>query len=185
DNRTTPDFYPVPHDRTEFSESGRNQSGFALNANFFAIQSNVRKYDSGSKGGFVADHRIPDVIEMWYLGIIKDDAVFEFARISKDGAIADDHIFPDITTASDLAVVSDPGRTFNCRPVLDQSSVAHIHIFTNERTAHNATVDCGLQAKLKIASNLLERVPHIGAVIKYCAVFCLVKVKEFSGCKHS
>src|SRR4029077_11643639 len=112
DNRTTTDFCPVTHDGAEFTEPRGNHAGFALNAYFFAVQSYVGKNDSGPEVSFVTNHRIPDAVEMWYLAIIENDAVFDLARISEDDAITDNHVFADIAAASDLAVVSDPCRPF-------------------------------------------------------------------------
>jgi hypothetical protein len=184
DNRAAPDLRSVADDSPKFSEPGSDQSGFAPDAYFFAIQSNIRKDDSSSEMRLIPEHRIPHVIEMWYFRVIKNDAVFELARISKDNAIADDHVFPDITAASNLAVIPDPGWTFDRRSIFDQGTPADIDILTDEWTAHNATVDCRFEAKLKITSDLLERVPNMRAVIKDRAVFCLVKIQKIPGSKH-
>jgi hypothetical protein len=119
-----------------------------------------------------------------YLGAVKDDAVFKLARVAKNDAVTDDHIFPDIAAASDFAVVSDPGWSLNSCPVFDQGSAAYVDIFADKGAAKNASVNSGFKAKLKITSDLLKRVPHVRAVVKDCAVFRLVEIEEFPWIKH-
>jgi len=133
---------------------------------------------------FVPNYRIPDIVKVGYLGVVKDNAVFKLARIAKNHGVADDHIFPDIAAASDFAVFSDPGRTLNRCPVFDQGPAADVDIFADEGAAKNAPVNSWFEAKLKIASDLLKRIPHVRAIVEDCAVFRLVEIKEIPGLKH-
>ena len=133
---------------------------------------------------FVPNYRIPDIVKVGYLGVVEDNAVFKLARIAKNHAVADDHVFPDIAAASDFAVFSDPCRTLNRCPVFDQGPAADVDIFADEGAAKNAPVNSWFEAKLKIACDLLKRIPHVRAIVEECAVFRLVEIKEIPGLKH-
>ena len=55
---------------------------------------------------------IADVIKMRHLRVIKQDAIFELARVPHHHSIPDDHVFAHVTSAPDVAVLSDPRWPF-------------------------------------------------------------------------
>ena len=98
---------------------------------------------------------------MRHLRFIEQDAVLEFARVPHHHAVADDHVFPHVTAAADVAVLSDPGRPFQDRALFDNRARADENRVADERLADEFTQHRRLQAKLQITRDLLERVPNI------------------------
>ena len=135
--------------------------GFRLYADLFAIQSNIGEDDTGAKMGLITQHGIADVTEVRDFGVIKDDAIFEFARIAEHDAVADDDVFAYITATPYFAVVSDPGRTFDGRSVLDHCSTADVDILTDKRSAHHPGINGRFQTELEIAADLLQNIPYL------------------------
>ena len=121
---------------------------------------------------------------MRYLGVVKDDAIFEFAGISKYDAVADDDVFAYVAATAYFAVVSDPGRAFDGRSVLDQCATADVDIFTDKRSAHDPAINSRFEAELKIAANLLQDIPYLCAVVENSPMLCLIEIKKIRWRKH-
>jgi hypothetical protein len=119
-----------------------------------------------------------------YLRIVKNDAILEFAGISKHDAVADDDVFTDIAATSYLAVAPDPGRPFDGGAVLDDRTFADIDMLADKRPAHNSGINGGFQAELKIAPDLFEDIPDLRAVIEDSSMLCLVEIEKIRRRKH-
>jgi len=132
----------------------------------------------------MTEDRIADVTEMRNLRVVENDAVFELARVAHDDAVPDDHIFAHITTAADMAVFANPGRTFHHRALLDDGAGADENRTADERLAHEFAEHRRLEAKLEITRNLFERVPNIFLRLEEFRVRSVLQVEEFRGAKH-
>ena len=78
---------------------------------------------------------------MWNLRFIKDDRIFELARISHHHTIANDDVFTNITTAANVTVLANPGRPLQHGALLDDGSGADEHGVANKRFAHELPED--------------------------------------------
>jgi hypothetical protein len=120
----------------------------------FAVESEIRDNHTGSEMRFVSEHRVANIAEMRNLGLVEDDAVFEFARITEDDAITNDHVLPDITTTANLAIVPDPCWTLDGGPVLDNRVMPDVNVVTDKCASDDAPMDSRFQVELEIAPNL-------------------------------
>src|SRR5262245_16683683 len=111
-HRVATNLSPVADNRTKLFKSRSNVSLFRRNRDLAVIEFHVRQDHACAEVRFESENRIADVIEMRHLRFVEDDAVFEFARVAHDHAVADHDILAHITAASDMAVVADPRRPF-------------------------------------------------------------------------
>jgi hypothetical protein len=135
--------------------------------------------------GLVAENRVTDIVKMRDLGPVEYYAIFKLAGVTKDYAIASDNIFADITTASYLAIVSDPGRTFNGRAVFDDGFVTDIDPVADEGSAKQTSVQRRIEAELEITGDLLQNIPDLGRVIEERSMLCLAQVEVVRSREHS
>src|ERR1700730_4867672 len=104
----------------------------------------------------MANDRITHVIEVRHLHLIEQDGIFEFAGVSHDYAVADDHVLAHVTAAANVAVLADPRRAFQHCPLFNDSSSADEDMAADKRLAHELPEDCRLETKLQITGDLLE-----------------------------
>src|SRR5215469_12388476 len=113
DYRLTTDLGVITDDGAELAQPRCDRLVFVSQMDFFPVQSHICQNHSCPQVGLVAENGVTDIVKMRDLGPVEYYAIFKLARVTKDCAVANDHIFADITTASDLAIIADPGRTFN------------------------------------------------------------------------
>jgi hypothetical protein len=134
--------------------------------------------------GLVAENRVTNIVKMRDLGPVEYYAIFKLAGVTKDYAVANDHVFADITTASYLAIVSDPGRTLNGRAVFDDAFVTDIDPVANEGSAKQTSVHRRIEAELEITGDLLQNIPDLGGVIEERSMLCLAQVEVVRSREH-
>src|ERR1700693_24961 len=110
DHRVAADLGPVTDNRTKFRKPGRDVALLRGNHDLGVVELHVRQDHAGAEMRFESEDRVPNVIEVWDLGFVEDDAVLEFARIAHDDAVADHDVLAHITTAADLTIFADPRR---------------------------------------------------------------------------
>src|SRR6266545_6014131 len=132
----------------------------------------------------MTDNRITYVIEVRHLHFIEQDGIFEFAGVSHDYAVANDHVFAHVTAATDVTVFADPCRTFQHRALFNNSSSANKNMVADERLAHELAQDCRLQTKLEVTGDLFERVPDVILVFEQLRMSRVFEVKKVGGRKH-
>src|SRR5438477_538231 len=98
-----------------------------------AVRSNECRSDPAVTN---VSNRITYVIEVRHLYFIEEDGVFEFAGVSHDYAIPDDHVFAHVTTAANVAVFADPRRAFQHRALFDDCSSANKNMVADKWLAH-------------------------------------------------
>ena len=81
---------------------------------------------------------------MRYLGVIENNAVFEFAGIAEHDSVADDDIFADVTAGPDLAITSYPGGADDSGSVLDDGTWHDGDAIANERMSQSCSLHFGL-----------------------------------------
>ena len=77
-DRVTTDLCPVANNRSKFAQAGRNELGFRFHSDLLSVQSDIGEDDPCAEMGLVTQHGVTDVTEVRDVGIIEDDAVFEF-----------------------------------------------------------------------------------------------------------
>ena len=97
---------------------------------------------------FVAQDRIANITKMRYLGVIENNAVFEFAGIAKHDPVANDYIFADVTAGTDLAIASYPGWADDSGSILDDGSWTDGDPVADKWSANGRTLHCRLQRTL-------------------------------------
>src|SRR5262249_33455775 len=152
-------------DGAEFAKTRCDRLVFVSQMDFFPVQSHICQNHSCPQVGLVAENGVTDIVKMRDLGPVEYYAIFKLAGVTKDYAVANDHIFADITTASYLATISDPGRTFNGRAVFDDSFVTDIDPVAYEGSAKQTSAHRRIEAELKITGDLLQNIPDLGRVI--------------------
>src|SRR6266404_210020 len=128
--------------------------------------------------------RIADIVEMRRLHFVEEDAIFEFARVSHDHAIAHNDVLAHVTTAANFAIFADPRRPFYDRALLDNRSATDEDRVADERFPHQLAQYAWLQAELQITRDLFKRVPNIILVLKQLRMGRVFKIKIFSRRKH-
>jgi len=109
---------------------------------------------------------ITHIIEMRDLGIVKNQAVFEFRGISSYNAITHDDIFPNVATIANLAVLTDPSWPLNHGSLLDDGILSNEYGPTDEGFADQTPMETWLESKLKVAGNLREHIPRMLDIFK-------------------
>jgi hypothetical protein len=109
---------------------------------------------------------IAHIIKMRDLGIIKNEAIFEFGRIPRHDSIADDDIFADVAAIANLAILTDPSWPLNHGSLLDDGILSNEYGPTDEWFADQTTVETWLETKLEIAGNLREHIPRMLDIFK-------------------
>jgi hypothetical protein len=183
-DRVATDLCTVAYNRPKFAQPGRNELGFRFHRDLLAVQSDIGEDDTGAEVDLITQHGITDVTEVRYVGVIEDDAIFEFARIAEYDPVADDDVFADVAAASDFAIISDPGRTLDGRTVLNHRSAADVDIFADKRSAHDPGINGWFQAELEIAADLLQDIPDLCAVIENSPMLCLIEIEKIRRREH-
>ena len=76
----------------------------------------------------MAEDGIAHVIKMRHLAVVKEQAVFQLARIADHTAIAHDHIGAHISAVADLAIPPDDSWALNVRAGLHHGSFSEKHL---------------------------------------------------------
>ena len=148
-----------------------------------AVKFHIGKNHARAQVALVPDNRITHVVEMGYLGLVEDDAVLELAGIAKHRAVANNHIFPDVAAAANLAAFSDPCRAFNHGALLDHSAAPNEHRAADEWFPDESTLYGGFEPELQIAADLLEGFPNVCDVLKEFAVIGMLERQITLGTK--
>jgi len=183
-DRVATDLCPVAYNRPKFAQPGRDELGFRFHSDLLAVQSDIGEDDTGAEMDLITQYGITDVTEMRNVGVIEDDAIFEFARIAKYDSVADDDVFADVAAASDFAIISDPGRTLDGRTVLNHRSAADVDIFADKGPAHDPGINGWFQAELEVAADLLQDIPDLYAVIENSPMLCLIEIEKIRRREH-
>ncbi len=129
----------------------------------------------------VAEDRVADVVEVRHLRAVKEQAVLELTRITKNRAIADEDVFADVTAVTDVAVGSDPGRAFDHRAVFDDRALADEHVWADVWLADEFALEAGAQAELQVGRDLVEGLPDVRHVLEQDAVRGALEVDVIGG----
>ena len=141
----------VADEGAEFAKAGGDNALRCVDGDRRFIEAHIRENDSCSEVGLVAEDRVADVIEVRNLGLVEDEAVFKFRGIPGHDSVAKDHIFADVTSVPNLAVLADPSRTFDHGSLFDHCSFADKHCSAHERLADEAAMETGFHAELEIS----------------------------------
>jgi hypothetical protein len=180
----TANLCPVAYNRSKFAQAGRNELGFRFHRDLLTVQSDIGEDDTGAEMDLITQHGVTDVTEVRDVGIVEDDAIFEFARISEHDPVTDDDVFADVAAAPDFAIVADPGRTLDGRAVLNHRSTAYVDVFADKGSAHDPGINGWFQAELKIAADLLQDIPDLCAVIENSPMLCLIEIEKIRRREH-
>src|ERR1700730_6141102 len=132
----------------------------------------------------MTDDRITHVIEVRHLHFIEQDGIFEFAGVSHDYAVADDHVLAHVAAAANVAVLADPRRAFQHCPLFNDRSSADGDMVADKRLAHELAEECRLEAKLQITGALFERVPNVILVFEQLRMSRVFEIEKIGGRKH-
>ena len=175
--RVTADLGSIADDCAELAKARGDALVFVAQMDFLPVQSDICQNHSCAQVGLVAENRIADIIEMGDLGAVEYHAIFKLTRIAKDYPVANDHTFADVTATSDLAIIPDPGWSFNGRTVFNNRPVPDIDHFADKGPSEQTSVDSWIEPKLKITGDLLQDIPDLGRVIEECPMLCLAQVE--------
>ena len=184
DHCVAADLRSIANDCAEFSEAGRNVAIGCYDRDFGVIELYVGENHARAQMCVVTNDRITDVIEMRHLHFIEQDGVLEFAGVSHDHAVADDHVFAHVAAAPNVAVFADPCRAFQHRALFDDRSSANKNMVADEWLAHQLAEDRRLQTKLQVTGDLFERVPDVILVFEQLRMSRVFEIKKVGGRKH-
>ena len=148
------------------------------------IEFHVRENHARAEVGVMTKNGIADVIEVWHLHVVEEDAIFKFARVPHHCAFAGDHVLAHVTAAADPTIFTDPRGALQKRTLLDDRAFTNEHMVTDERLAHQLSQDRWLQAKLQITRNLFQRVPDVILVLEQFRMSGVFEVEIISGREH-
>src|SRR5882724_224510 len=134
--------------------------------------------------GSMSQDRVAHVIEMWHLRFIKQDAVFELARVPHHHPVPDDHVFAHVTSAPDVTVLPDPRRPFQHRALLDDRPGSDENRIADKWLPDQLSEHRRFQTKLQIARDLTERVPDIFLRLKQLWMRGVFETEKFRRRKH-
>jgi len=166
ENAIASDLRVIADQSAKFSKPRGNWPLRRWNRDHAFIQTDIGKNDARAQVRSMAQNGIAYIIEMRDLGIVKNQAVFEFRGISSHNAITHDDIFPNVATIADLAVLTDPSWPFDHRPLLDDGVFSNKYRSTDERLADQSSMESWLEAKLKVAGNFRQHIPRMLDIIK-------------------
>src|SRR6266576_488989 len=132
----------------------------------------------------MSQDRVAHVIEMRHLRFIKQDAVFELARVPHHHAVPDDHVFAHVTSAPDVTVLPDPRRPFQHRALLDDRPGSDENRIADKWLPDQLSEHRRFQTKLQIARDLTERVPDIFLRLKQLWMRGVFETEKFRRRKH-
>ena len=133
----------------------------------------------------MAQNGITDVVEVGDLGLIKDQAVLELARVAKDDAIAHHDVLADVSTVADLASLADPGGSLDHRTMLDDGASPDENGSADEGLADELAENPRLETELEVRRDLGKRLPGMSHVLKNDTVLGAVEVEEIVGGEHT
>jgi len=73
------------------------------------IEFHIRQDHSSAEMRAIANDGIAHVVKMRNLRFIKDDGIFELARIPHYHPVANDDVFTNVTTTPNMTVLANPG----------------------------------------------------------------------------
>jgi hypothetical protein len=130
--------------------------------------------------GFVAKYGISHIIEMWHLGPVEDQTIFKLARISCHDAVSDDHILADVTPIPNLAILSNPSRTFDHGTVFNDRALANKHLRPKKGLTNQGAKHRRLQTELQIRANFFQGLPDGLHIVENDRVVGLLEIKKLA-----
>jgi hypothetical protein len=140
ENAVATDLGMVADEGAEFPETGGDGALGCVDGYWRLVEAHIRENDARAEVGLVAEDRVADIVEVWNLCLIKDEAVFKFRRISGHDAVAEYHIFANVTPIPNLTVLADPSWTFDHGPLFDDRAFADKYSAAHERLTDEAAV---------------------------------------------
>ena len=144
----------VADEGAKFAKAGGYRPCLGVDGDRRLVEAHIRENDASAEVGLVAENRVAHIVEVRDLCFVEDEAVFKFRGISSHDSISENHIFPDVTPISNLAVLPDPSRTFDHGPLFDHRAFADKHRAAHERLADEAAMETGFEAELEISRDL-------------------------------
>ena len=184
ENAVATDLGMVADEGAKFAKAGGDNALRGVDGDRRFIEAHIRENDSSSEVGLVAEDRVANIIEVRNLGLVEDEAVFKFRGIPSHNPIAEDHIFADVTSVPNLAVLADPSRAFDHGPLFNHCSFANKYSTAHERLADETAMETGFHAELEISRDLRQNIPYMFSVLKKGLVFAMAEIKKFVDGKH-
>src|SRR5262249_41843573 len=125
----------VANNGSEFSQTSLKRLPVDMELDGLAIQAHVGQDNASRQVRLIAQDRIADIVKVRHLGFVKYKRVLKLTRIAQDNAISNDYVFANVAAASDLAVLSNPGWSFDGRSVFNYSAFANINVRADKAVA--------------------------------------------------
>lgn len=148
------------------------------------VEADIGEDGSGTEMRLVTQDRVTDVVEVWDLRFVKDEAALELAGVPQDDAIPHQNILPDVGAVTDLAILADPGGSLDHGTILNDGASSDIDRSADERLADQLTIDAGLEAELEIGRDLCDCLPDMSDILKDDTVLGAVEIEEGVGGEH-
>jgi len=120
-----------------------------VHRDFRVIEFDVGENHARTKVSVVTQDGITDIIEVRYLHFIEQDAILNSQRVTHHNAIPGDDVLAHVTAAANLAIFTNPGRTFQHRTLLNNRSSADKDAIADEWFAIRSASTAGLRRNCK------------------------------------
>jgi hypothetical protein len=102
-----------------------------LNADWTGVKFEVGCDRSCSHVSFLRHYRIPNIIEMTDLSLVKDNALLEFTAIADKDIVSKEDVSSDVGSFSQFTIFADDCWAFDHSSMLDDCSLANEYIAVN------------------------------------------------------
>ena len=134
--------------------------------------------------GLVPKNGIANVIKVGNPAAVEEQAVLQFTGVPDHTVVADDHVFTDIGTVPDFAILTDPRRTFDRYPVFQRRAFPDVDVFSDPRRPFAGILQLGLQVFRQVALELPQSRPRMLTIVKYRGMLGLAEIEEIFGFCH-
>lgn len=142
------------------------------------IEPDIGKDGTGTKVGPIAEDGITDIIEVWDLRLVKDEAILELTGIAQNHAVPHDDIFTDVGPIANLTSLADPGRSLDHGSMLDHRAAPDEDGTADEGLADEFAVDAGFETKLKVGADLGQGFPGMGDIVEDEPVLGMAEIEQ-------
>lgn len=114
ENAVAAGFGVVGEECAEFAQAGVGAAGVGeADGDGLLVEAQIGADDAGTEVAAVAENGIADVVEVWCLDVVEEEAVFKFTTVAEDAAFSGDDFAADVGAGPDFGLRADPGGAFD------------------------------------------------------------------------
>jgi len=122
----------ITEDSAKFAHTGIDETIECFDADGLGVESEVGQDDTCAEVAVVAENGISNVVKMWRLDVVQEQAILKFATVAENTTFTDNHVLPNVDARSQLAPLPNVRRTLDCSKVRQLHPSFKKNLFPNK-----------------------------------------------------